>query len=127
MRWLFWGAVATVAYAYLGYAIWLCIRSHWRRRPVQSGPYFASVSIVIVVRNEAAVIERKVKNLFELSYPADRTEIIVVSDGSTDATNRLLAEFAPLSRVRVILNPQSRGKAARLNDAMDAAAGKIVI
>jgi biofilm PGA synthesis N-glycosyltransferase PgaC len=127
MRWLFWGAVAVIAYAYLGYAAWLWVRSRWRLQPVQSGPYFGSISIVMVVRNEAAAIERKLKNLLELGYPADRTEIVVVSDGSTDATNRLLAEFAGLSRVRVILNPQSRGKAAGLNDAMGAAAGEIVI
>jgi len=127
MRWIFWGAVAVVAYAYLGYAAWLWVRSRWRLRPVQSGPYFASISIVMVVHNEAAGLERKLKNLLELSYPADRTEIVVVSDGSTDGTNRLLAEFASLSRARVILNPQSRGKAVGLNDAMGVVTGEIVI
>lgn len=127
MKWIFWGAVAIVAYAYLGYAAWLWIRGRWCLRPVRSGPYFASISIVLVVHNEASRLERKLKNLLELSYPTDRTEIVVVSDGSTDGTNRLLAEFARLSRVRVILNPQSSGKAAGLNDAMGAAGGEIVI
>src|ERR1700728_3595777 len=127
MRWIFWGAFAVIAYAYLGYASWLWFRSRWRRRPVQSGPFFASISIVLLAHNEEAGIERKLKNHLELNYPADRTEIVVVSDGSTDDTNRLLTEFAKLSRVRVILNPQSRGKAAGLNDAMAAANGEIVI
>jgi cellulose synthase/poly-beta-1,6-N-acetylglucosamine synthase-like glycosyltransferase len=127
MKWVFWGSVAVIGYAYLGYAAWLWVRNLWRLRPVQSGPYLASVSIVMVVHNEAAVLERKLRNLLDLNYPTDRAEIVVVSDGSTDDTNRLLAEFASVLRVRVISNPQSRGKAAGLNDAMAAASGEIVI
>ena len=127
MEWIFWGSVAVIGYAYLGYAAWLWVRCHWRLRTVQSAPHWPSISIVMVVHNEAAVLERKLRNLLDLNYPADRTEIAVVSDGSTDDTNRLLTEFANVSRVRVILNSQSRGKAAGLNDAMATATGEIVI
>jgi biofilm PGA synthesis N-glycosyltransferase PgaC len=51
----------------------------------------------------------------------------VVSDGSTDSTNEILSQFADNKRVRVILNPQLRGKAAGLNDAIQAARGEIVV
>jgi cellulose synthase/poly-beta-1,6-N-acetylglucosamine synthase-like glycosyltransferase len=81
----------------------------------------------MVVRNEAAVLGRKLKNLLELNYPADRMEILVVSDGSTDDTNRILGTIAESSPVRVFLNPQPRGKAAGLNDAANAARGDIVV
>jgi len=127
MKWIFWGSVAVIGYAYLGYAAWLWVRNLWSLRPVQSGPYLPSISIAMVVHNEAAVLERKLRNLLDLNYRPDRTEIVVVSDGSTDDTNRILAEFASVPRVRVILNPQARGKAVGLNDAMAAADGEIVI
>ena len=40
--------------------------------------------------NEAKVIEKRIKNLFELDYPKDKYEIIVVDSGSTDSKQRLL-------------------------------------
>jgi cellulose synthase/poly-beta-1,6-N-acetylglucosamine synthase-like glycosyltransferase len=81
----------------------------------------------MVVRNEAAVLERKLKNLLQLDYPEERREIVVVSDGSTDASNQILNYHAADRRVRVILNSDSRGKAAGLNDAIAAARGEIVV
>jgi len=127
MRIVFWAAAGLIGYTYLGYAAWLWVRSHWRPRPVQSSAYLPSISIVLVVRDEAAGLEHKLKNLLGLDYPPDRAEILVVSDGSTDGTNRILSEFADDSRVRVILSPESRGKAAGLNDAIKPASGEIVV
>jgi biofilm PGA synthesis N-glycosyltransferase PgaC len=127
MRFVFWAAAGIIVYTYLGYAALLWVRSRWRPRPVKSGPCLPSISIVLVVRNEAACIERKLKNLMELNYPPDRAEILVASDGSTDGTNHILSEFAGDSRARVILSAESRGKAAGLNDAIKAASGEIVV
>lgn len=127
MRLVFWIAAGLVGYTYLGYAAWLWVRSRWRPRPVRSGPYAPTISIVLVVRNEAACLEAKLKNLMGLNYPAERVEILVVSDGSTDGTNRILTEFAGVSNMRVILRPEPRGKAPGLNDAMKAASGEIII
>jgi cellulose synthase/poly-beta-1,6-N-acetylglucosamine synthase-like glycosyltransferase len=80
----------------------------------------------MVVRNEAAVLEDKLKNLTQLNYPADLTEIIVASDGSTDRTNDILSGFQP-TRLRILLNDRTRGKAAGLNDAIRAAHGDLVV
>ena len=127
MRWVFWGAAAVVGYAYLGYPAWLWFRSRWHLLPIRAVPHLASVSIAMVVHNEAAVLESKLRNLLELNYPPDLTQIVVVSDGSTDATNQILSEFAKTAGVRVILKAQSHGKAAGLNDAINVAVGEIVV
>lgn len=127
MRWIFWGACITLAYTYFGYGLWLWIRCRWHPRPIRLQPHLPFVSIVMVVRNEAAVLGAKLNNLLELNYPADRTEILVVSDGSTDDTNRILLAKAEASPVRVLLNPAARGKAAALNDAIDTAQGDVVV
>jgi len=127
MNLVFWAAVAVIGYAYFGYVAWLWLRSRWRPRRVQIAPYTPSISIVLVVRNEADRLESKLSTLMELDYPQELVEILVVSDGSTDGTNRLLSEFASLPRVRVILSPEARGKAARLNEAMVAVSGEIVV
>jgi len=127
MKLLFWAAVALIAYSYLGYAAWLWLRSRWRSRPVHTLPCTPSISLVLVVRNEAAVLRQKLTNLLELDYPPDRMEILVVSDGSTDATNEILSEFAEVPRMRTLVNSQPRGKVPGLNHAMQAAGGDIVV
>jgi cellulose synthase/poly-beta-1,6-N-acetylglucosamine synthase-like glycosyltransferase len=127
MKWLFWGSATVLAYTYFGYPAWLWLRTRYRPRPVHAAACAPSVSIVMVVRNEAAVLERKLQNLRELNYPSDLVEIIVVSDGSTDSTNQILDDYRVDPRVRVLLNPESRGKAAGLDDAIAAARHDIVV
>ena len=127
MTFVFWAAVGVIGYAYFGYVAWLLLRRGWHPRRVQTAPYTPFISIVLIVRNEAACLERKMRTLMELDYPADSVQILVMSDGSTDGTNRLLSEFAGVPRVRVILSPEARGKAARLNEALTVVSGEVVV
>jgi biofilm PGA synthesis N-glycosyltransferase PgaC len=128
MAWIFWAAVAVIGHTYLGYPAWLWLSCWWRPRRIASGPCFPSISIVMVVRNEEAVLQRKLKSLLQLNYPSDQIEIMVVSDGSTDGTNRMLSDFARTPRTRIIVSSNSRGKAAGLNDAMTASPrGEVVV
>ncbi len=127
MRWLFWGSAAMLAYTYFGYAAWLWLRRRYRPRPVQASAYTPFLSMVMIVRNEAGVLDRKLRNLLALSYPQELTEVIVVSDASTDATNDILRQLSSESRVRIVLGAEPRGKAACLNDALAIAGGEIVV
>jgi biofilm PGA synthesis N-glycosyltransferase PgaC len=127
MRWIFWGAAGLIFYTYLGYAGWLWLRALLNSWPVQRGPQQPFVSILMVVRNEEEVLECKMKNLLELDYPPERLQIVVVSDGSTDRTADILRQYARDSRVQVLLNQLSNGKAAGLNDAVSLAQGEVVV
>ena len=127
MKWVFWGSVAALAYMYGGYPAWLWLRSRYRSRPVRAGAYAPFISIIMVVRNEDAVLERKLRNLLGLNYPPQLTEIVVVSDGSTDGTNNILRRYAAEPRLKAIFGAESRGKASGLNDAMAVARGEVVV
>jgi cellulose synthase/poly-beta-1,6-N-acetylglucosamine synthase-like glycosyltransferase len=127
MKWVFWIAAAGIGYAYAGYAGWLWLRSRWAPRPVRRGFVEPAVSAVMVVRNEEAVIARKVENLLTLDYPLEKMQVVVVSDGSTDRTAAILKEFDANSRVRTFLKPESEGKALGLNDAIKLANGEILL
>jgi len=127
MKWVFWMSATFIAYTYLGYPLWLWIRSRWCRKPVRSGPYIPFLSIIMIVRNEEKVLPRKLRNLLDLNYPDESLEIVMVSDGSTDSTNQILSEHTANPRVRVIFNPQQQGKAAGLNAAMSSVRGEIVV
>ncbi len=82
------------------------------------------VSIVIAARNEARRLPRRIANLLALDYPADRREIIVVSDGSTDDTATVLSRFRGI--VQLVEIPAS-GKAIALNAGVARASGDILV
>jgi biofilm PGA synthesis N-glycosyltransferase PgaC len=140
---IFWIAAALVGYSYLGYPTWLWLRSRWSPRPVRRNAGLSSatvpaVSAVMVVRNEEAVIARKLENLLTLDYPQEKLEVVIVSDGSSDRTPAILAGYARDSglptrtsgaqvRVRTLLKPASQGKAAGLNEAIQLATGEVLL
>jgi cellulose synthase/poly-beta-1,6-N-acetylglucosamine synthase-like glycosyltransferase len=126
MKWLFWASFAVMAYAYGGYPLWLYLRARARIRPVRPAPIFPFVSVVVAAYNEEQVLPAKLQNLTTLNYPEDRLEIVVVSDGSRDATNRIL-EAHPRRNVRAILVPEHEGKASALNRGIQAARGEILV
>src|SRR5690348_10935045 len=128
---LFWASALTIVYVYAGYPALLAVWAAWRKgarantrreRPVNDE--VPSVSIVIAARNEAARLPARIDNLLALDYPADRRQIIVVSDGSTDDTMRVLAPYA--GTVEAIDAPP-RGKAAALNLGVARATGEILV
>ncbi|HEX4785308.1 MAG TPA: glycosyltransferase family 2 protein [Candidatus Sulfotelmatobacter sp.] len=127
MKWIFWGAAAFIFYAYAGYAAWLWIWSRVSPRPVLRGVNEALVSIVIVVRNEEQTLARKLRNLTSLNYPPDRLEFVIASDGSKDGTADILSDAANDKRFHILISPDAKGKACRVNEAVAAAQGEIVV
>ena len=127
MTWAFWLAASVIAYAYIGYAGWLWLRAQWRPWPVRRGHVEPSVSVLMVVRNEEAVLAQKLRNLLELDYPENKLQIVVVSDGSSDRTESILREHARNPRVHVMLNQLPGGKAAGLNAGTSMAQGDFVV
>ena len=147
MKFVFWLAAALVGYSYLGYPVWLWLRSRWSPRPVRrgfvDGATAPAVTAVMVVRNEEAIIARKLDNLLALDYPPARLDVVVISDGSTDRTPAILGDYARDSRLRIekrtegqagahprvrtVIKPASQGKAAGLNDAIKLADGEVLL
>lgn len=127
---LFWSALLLVVYAYAGYPLLLAALARLRPRPVLPAPIQPTVSIIMAARNEAPNLPRKLANLQQLDYPAHLLEILIVSDGSTDATNALLEQHAALQTTPPlipILLPASGGKALALNVAVAQARGDILV
>ncbi len=72
------------------------------------------VTVLIPAFNEELVIAGSIQAARELDYP--RMEILVLDDGSTDATADRAAEAAAGDpRVRVVRDPENVGKGDRLN------------
>jgi len=126
MKVVFWISVSCIAYTYVGYVAWLALRLRWRSAPVKRQSYTPSVTVVLVVRNEADRIGGRLHNILASNYPGERLQIVVVSDGSTDKTGEILETWALQPRVLTVCNVVAGGKAAGLNDAFAVARGEIV-
>ncbi len=85
-----------------------------QRQAVFDAAYAPSVAVVVPAFNEARVIVQTISSLLASEAPR-QFEVIVVDDGSSDATYRVASEaFAGDSRVRVF-SQDNRGKPAALN------------
>jgi cellulose synthase/poly-beta-1,6-N-acetylglucosamine synthase-like glycosyltransferase len=82
------------------------------------------VTVIVAARNEAPRLRARVANLLASDYPADRLQIIVASDGSTDDPAGALAPYA--DRVTLLMLPP-RAKAAALNAAVMHATHPILV
>ena len=128
MKWLFWMSALFIGYTYVGYMAWLWLRARLFPWPVQRGEYQPSVSVVMVVRNEEKFLRQKINNLLTLDYPAHLLELVVVSDGSTDGTEKILRECSDSDpRLRIVLNQLPRGKAYGLNDGIQISQSELVM
>lgn len=115
-----------LVYTWMGYPLLLYIYGLlFRRRRVSDEAFRPAVTLIIPAHNEEACIERKIVNSLELDYPAEKMEILLCSDASTDATAAIGGRFAP--RVRVLDYRERAGKMGTVNKAVREAKGDIII
>lgn len=123
---IFWLSVGALLYTFGGYAALMTLLARWRHRPVRAAPITPSVSLIIPAYNEAAVIAEKLENTFALDYPRELLEIIVVTDGSDDRTPDIVRAYA-VRGVRLLHQPERRGKIAAMNRAVPYASGEVLV
>jgi cellulose synthase/poly-beta-1,6-N-acetylglucosamine synthase-like glycosyltransferase len=122
----FWIALGATVYTYIGYPLWIYLRSRLHPVPWRQAQIEPSVSVIMAVHNGTELLSKKIDHLLELDYPQDRIEIIIVSDGSTDGTNRIL-EAIHHPRIKPVICDEHRGKAAALNACIARAQGEILV
>ena len=111
-RGVFWGSLGALAWTHAGYPAAMGVLARLRPRPVRKAEITPSVALIVSAHDEEAVIGRRVENLLALDYPAERLEIVVASDGSTDRTDAIVGEIAAREpRVRLLRCPRE-GKVA---------------
>ena len=119
---LFWASLAALAWTHVLYPLAAIALARIAPRPIQSGDVEPTVTVIVAAYNEESVIGRRLENLLALDYPADRLQIVVSSDASSDRTEAIALEFPG---VRVIPNPRG-GKVAAQDRAVRATEGDIV-
>lgn len=90
------------------------------------------VSIIVAARNEEKNIDACIASLARCRYPADRREILLVDDQSTDATGAIIDTWAErVPNLRRIVPQEAlgglRGKANAVAQAVAEAKGEIIL
>jgi cellulose synthase/poly-beta-1,6-N-acetylglucosamine synthase-like glycosyltransferase len=112
-------------YVLFGYPIVLRILGALRTpRPVKKEFVPRTVSVVMPVRDGEEFIRKKLEWILGLDYPKELMQVLVIDDGSTDATPEIVAEFADRGVER--LPVKAGGKSAALNAGIAKATGEIL-
>lgn len=122
----FWLSAALLFYVYAGYPLLLAVVSQLRSRPVRRAAMKPFVSVIITAYNEERDLAAKLENTLALDYPADKLEIIVASDCSTDRTDEIACQYKERG-VRLCRQAERKGKTATQNSAVEQARGEIIL
>jgi glycosyltransferase involved in cell wall biosynthesis len=85
------------------------------------------LSIIIPVYNEETFVEKSLKRVTNVDFPIE-TEFIVVDDGSTDNTLKIIGKFINKSKnkINLIRNKTNNGKGSAIIQGLRKAKGDIV-
>jgi len=122
---VFWVGAAAILYTHLGYPLALRALLATRRRTTLSPGAWDEpprVSLIVAAYDEEEVIAAKVATALALESPRERLELIVASDGSSDAT----VERARAAGADLVLDLPRGGKVAAQNAAAERASGEIL-
>jgi len=100
-------------------------------KTVTDNKYEPTVSILIPARDEELVIRRLLQRTAELTYPRDKTQVVVIDDASSDRTGEIAEEFAGrYNFIKVLHRDKGTGgksKASALNFGFKNSTGEIVL
>lgn len=128
---IFWVSVAAILQSYIIYPLIISILSRTRKdneRVFEKRENLPFVSVIMAVYNEEKIINEKLRSIFNTTYPEEKIELIVGSDGSTDRTNEILHINANDNEaLRFFPFSERKGKAAVVNLLREEAMGEILI
>ena len=117
-----------LGYAYLGYPMLLWSMAQLRGgRSIATDPtMWPLITITVPAYNEARTIASTLDRLLALDYPADRRQIVVISDASTDGMDEIVLRFADRG-IELLRLPVRQGKSAAENAVFEHARGEIIV
>lgn len=122
---LFWICIGLVFYTYIGYGIlaWIFVKIRTIlgiKFPVLNDPAFQpKVTLVVPAYNEMSCIDAKVKNSFALDYPADKMDVLFVTEGSNDGTTEYIESLQSIyPNLKIIGGNERKGKIEAMNMAI---------
>lgn len=130
----FWFCISLVLYTYIGYGIlaWILVKIRKligkQFKKYDDPTFLPHITLAIPAYNEISCIEAKVKNTFSLDYPADKMEILFVTEGSNDGTTEYIQSLKSIyPNLKMIAGNIRKGKIEAMNMAVETIHTPIVI
>jgi len=124
----FWIGIAIVVYTYVGYGLIIYILDNLigrnKNTDNQANNFYPEVTLMVAAYNEERFIESKIANSLSLDYPADKLNLWIVADGSTDRTVEIAQNFPTVTTFH---SPERKGKIHAVNRVMKSVKTPIVI
>jgi cellulose synthase/poly-beta-1,6-N-acetylglucosamine synthase-like glycosyltransferase len=117
---LCWVSLAVLFYCYLGYGILVYLLTGLKKlfysperqkEPVAPVP----VTLIVTAYNEGKILAEKIRNTLAIDYPADQLQLIFITDGSTDGSEKILQQYPS---IQLLHQAERRGKYAAIKRAM---------
>jgi cellulose synthase/poly-beta-1,6-N-acetylglucosamine synthase-like glycosyltransferase len=127
---IFWTSIFLIFHTYVLFPAILRILAAGRQehRPASGTPDLPFLSILVAAYNEERVIEAKLMSVLESDYPADKYEILVGSDASTDRTGDILLHLQrEYPQLIFSTFSERRGKPGVVNLLAERARGELLV
>jgi cellulose synthase/poly-beta-1,6-N-acetylglucosamine synthase-like glycosyltransferase len=129
VRVLFWTSAALLAWAQVGYGLFLELLNRLGGRPAKipaSRGNVPRVSLIVAAYREQEVIAGKIANALALDWPREALELIVAVDGGGEPGADATAARARAAGADVVLELPRRGKYRAQDAAVAAASGDLL-
>ncbi len=123
---IFWSSASALFYVYLGYPFFVYAVSRLFPKKIKRANFEPQVTILITAYNEEKDLRAKLENTLNIEYPPEKLEILVASDGSTDATDEIVRQFAGRG-VKLFRQEGRVGKTVTQNHAVEVCGGEIIL
>ncbi|TDO24048.1 glycosyltransferase family 2 protein [Pedobacter duraquae] len=127
---LFWISLFLVFYTFFGYGIVLYLLVRLKRifTPVNRKKFLfddlPSCTLIVAAYNEEDFIHEKIKNTLQLNYPEGKLELIFVTDGSSDRTPEIVAEYPA---IKLLHDTARKGKISAVHRAIEHVTTELVV
>ncbi len=117
-----------LVYTYFGYPVLVMVLSRVRPRRDMRQDFEPTVTVCMCVYNAASFIDKKLDSLLALSYPREKLDFLIYSDGCTDDTTVRVNAWARRDpRISLLPGSARLGKPTGLNQMRKAAQGEVLL
>jgi poly-beta-1,6-N-acetyl-D-glucosamine synthase len=122
LTWIYMFYILTTMYvSFLGLIVFFKIRHRFFEAPGED--YTPGLTVLIPAYNEEESIADTIQAVRACDYPKDKLEILVINDGSTDNTERIVKQYKGIT----LLSKTNSGKADSVNKGIDMAKHEFVV
>ena len=126
--WIVGLATGLVAWIIIGYPMVVMALARLRPGPaIRQAAITPGVTAVVTVRDGATWLSAKIDSVLAQDYPIDSLSLLIVSDGSSDATVEIAREYARRDPRVTVLELNAGGKASALNAACSRTTSEILV